>query len=126
MRGGAYMVSRSTLEKSFNKIKNDEIELLINFFGNQNQVATVLGVDRTRITRWQRGINPDEINSEKITGLIYVLRLLFNHYYPETALKWLQGNNVFVGHARPIDLIRLNKIPEVIAAVRQDIAGSYA
>lgn len=120
------MVSRNVLENSFNKIKDDEIKLLTCFFGNQNKLAVVLGVNRSRITRWQSGFNPDELNGEKISGLVYLLRLLFNHYNPETAMQWLQGNNVFVGNSRPLDLIRTNRIPEVIAAARQDIAGSYA
>ncbi len=120
------MVSRMLLEKSFSKIKSEEIDLLVRFFGNQNKLATTLGVDRTRITRWQSGVNPDEMNSEKISGLVYLLQLLFNHYNPETAMKWLQGNNLFVGNSRPLDLIRENRIFEVIAAARQDIAGSYA
>lgn len=120
------MVSLKILEKGLNKIKNDELDLLEAFFGNQNQVAKILGVSRSRVSKWHKGESPDEINSEKISGLNYLMTLLLNHYLPETALKWLKGNNVFIGYARPLDMIMENKISEVISAARQDIAGSYA
>lgn len=120
------MVSLAVLEKGLRKINSDQLALLEAFFGNQSQVAKVLGVSRSRVSKWNKGENPDDINKEKISGLNYLMTLLLNHYLPETAQKWLYGLNPFLRDARPIDLINDNRIDEVIDAVRQDIAGSYA
>lgn len=120
------MVSTAALEKEIKKIKEGELQLMETFFGNQSKVAQVLDVSRSRVSKWIKGENPDEINKEKLSGLNYLLTMLLNHYLPQTAMKWLTGNNGFLNNARPIDLIRKNKIHEVIEAARQDIAGSYA
>lgn len=114
------------LEKGLRKVNNDQLELLEVFFGNQNKVAQILGVSRSRVSKWHKGENPDDINKEKISGLNYLMTLLLNHYLPETAKKWLNGSNPFIKNAKPIDLIYHNRIDEVIDAVKQDIAGSYA
>jgi transcriptional regulator with XRE-family HTH domain len=120
------MVSKALLEKGIRKIKADELELMEAVFGNQNQVAQILGVSRSRVSKWHKGENPDGINNEKLSGLNYLLTILLNHYLPQTAIKWLNANNVFIGGARPIDLIKGNDLDRVISAAKQDIAGSYA
>lgn len=120
------MVSTAVIEKDIRKIKEDELQLMEAVFGNKNKVAQVLGVSRSRVSKWAKGENPDEINKEKLSGLNYLLTILLNHYLPQTAMKWLMGNNGFLNNARPVDLIGKNRIQEVIEAARQDIAGSYA
>ena len=42
------------------------------------------------------------------------------------AAKWLQGVNAFLGNQRPVDLLRCGRISEVMAAIEQTEAGSYA
>lgn len=116
----------SVIEKGLNKLKIEELNLLVAFFGNRNKVANILGVSRSRVTNWYKGDNPDLINNDKLSGLNYILNLLLSYYQPETALQWFYGQNVLIGHARPIDLIKSNRMSEIIAALRQDIAGSYA
>jgi hypothetical protein len=120
------VVSSALLEKEIRKIKADELHLLAAVFGNQNKVAKVLGVSRSRVSKWIKGENPDDCNKEKLSGLTYLLTILLNHYLPPTAMKWLGGTNVFLHNARPLDLIKKNRVTEVIAAARQDIAGTYA
>jgi hypothetical protein len=52
----------------------------------------------------------------------FLLRL----YEPETAERWLFGANPLLRNRRPIDLIRLGRTAELLAALRQERAGSYA
>jgi uncharacterized protein (DUF2384 family) len=52
----------------------------------------------------------------------FLLRL----YEPETAERWLVGANPHLRNRRPIDLIRLGRAQELLAALRQERAGSYA
>lgn len=39
--------------------------------------------------------------------------------------RWLVGRNAFLDGARPIDLLTANDLPQVMDAVRQEIAGGY-
>jgi uncharacterized protein (DUF2384 family) len=43
-----------------------------------------------------------------------------------TARKWLTGLNAHLGNRRPIDLLAKNRVAEVVAAIEQAEAGSYA
>ncbi len=114
------------LYKPRERIKNAELILLEKLFGNKNKLAEVLNVNRSRISKWHKGESPDNINSEKIAGLNYLMTILLNNYYPETALKWLKGLNAHLNNRRPIELIKENEIEAVIKAARQSIAGSFA
>lgn len=116
----------SVIEKGLNKLKIDELDLLVAFFGNRNKVANILGVSRSRITKWYKTESPDTANNDKLSGLSYLLNLLLGHYQPETALKWFYANNLFLNYSKPVDLIKENRLNEIIGAARQDIAGSYA
>lgn len=116
----------SALEEGLGKLKVNQLDLLVAFFGNRSEVARILGVSRSRITKWYKGESPDLINNDKLSGLNYLLNLLLGYYNPQTALDWFFGNNVFVNYSRPVDLIKENRISDIIAAARQDIAGSFA
>jgi uncharacterized protein (DUF2384 family) len=52
----------------------------------------------------------------------FLLRL----YEPETAERWLFGLNPLLRNRRPIDVIRAGGTQELLAALRQERAGSYA
>ena len=45
---------------------------------------------------------------------------------PTTAEKWLTGLNALLGNRRPVDLLRQNRIAEVLAALEQTQSSSYA
>jgi len=47
-------------------------------------------------------------------------------YEPETAEKWLFGLNPLLRHRRPIDVVRQGRPEELLAAIRQEQADSYA
>ena len=51
----------------------------------------------------------------------FLLRL----YRPETAERWLFGLNPHLRNRRPIDVIRAGETQEVLAALRQERAGSF-
>ena len=94
--------------------------------GGQSEVARVLRVDRSRITRWLGNETPDPDNRAKVDALDFVITRLLQHFQPETARKWLFGFNAHLGNRRPIDLIAQNRIAEVLAAIEQDELGAYA
>ena len=51
---------------------------------------------------------------------------LLRLYEPTTAEKWLFGFNAFLRNRRPIDIIRQGRVEELLAAIRQEQAGSFA
>jgi uncharacterized protein (DUF2384 family) len=51
---------------------------------------------------------------------------LLREYEPSTAEKWLFGINAHLRDRRPIDVIRMGGTLELLAALQQERAGSYA
>jgi len=104
-----------------------ELKMLTDRFGNQARLAEVLDVDKSTITRWLKGEDmPDPANEEQIAALRYLAVRLFRLFRPEVAIDWLEGVNAFLRDQRPIDLIRNGRVSEVLAAIEQTEAGSYA
>jgi hypothetical protein len=94
--------------------------------GGQSEVARLLDVHRSQITRWLAGDEPDPHNKAKLEALEFVLARLQYTFKPATARRWLTGLNAHLGNRRPIDLLTRNRVAEVIAAIEQDELGSYA
>ena len=104
-----------------------ELELLAGDLGGQSQVAKLLDVDRSCMTRWiRRHEIPDTRNQAKIVALHLILLKLKALFRPETAEKWLLGINAHLANHRPIDLIQQERISEVLAALEQAETGAYA
>lgn len=104
-----------------------ELQSLADGIGNQARVAELLDVDKSAMTRWlQKGDQPDPENEERIAALRYVMVRLMKLFKPPVAMDWLQGVNAHLGNRRPMDLLRHGRITEVLAAIEQAAAGSYA
>jgi transcriptional regulator with XRE-family HTH domain len=103
-----------------------KVEALRHDLGSGAAVADLLGVSRSRITRWLKGEGVDPLNADRIDLLELVLASLLRLYEPEAARAWLLGFNPHLGDRRPIDLIRAGHAEELIAAIRTERAESYA
>ena len=103
-----------------------KLSALVADFGSQAKVADALQVDRSRVSRWLHGEEPDELNRDKVDGVEYVLSRLTGFYRRDTAIKWLLGFNPHLGNRRPIDLLRNGRVAEVLEAVEAEQAGAYA
>jgi hypothetical protein len=95
-------------------------------FGSQAAVADLLGVSRSRVTRWLKGEGIDPVNAEKIDLLELVSANLRRIYEPEAVRAWLVGLNPNLGDRRPIDLVRAGKAEELMRAIRAERADSFA
>ena len=105
------------------RLTEGKLHRVIAELGGQSPAARVLGVHRSRITRWLAGEAPDAGNRAKLDAVEFILRQTFP---PSTARKWLLGINAHLGDRRPLDLIAANRIAEVIAAIEQADLDSYA
>lgn len=102
-----------------------KVEALRRDLGSGAAVADLLGVSRSRVTRWLKGEGIDDLNAERVDLLELVWAALLRLYEPDAARAWLLGLNPHLGDRRPIDLIRAGRAEEVIRAIRAARAGSF-
>src|SRR6476469_3662078 len=95
-------------------------------FRSAAQLAELLGVSRSQVTRWLRGAGIDPLNAEKVDLLDLVWSNLLRLYEREAALSWLFGMNPSLGDRRPIDLIRAGRTEELMRAIRAERADTFA
>jgi hypothetical protein len=95
-------------------------------FQSAAEVADLLGVNRSQVTRWLQGAGIDPLNAERIDLLELVWANLLRLYEREAALAWLSGINPLLGDRRPIDLIRQGRAEELMRAIRAERADSFA
>ena len=103
-----------------------KVEALRMDFRSAAQLADMLGVSRSQITRWLRGAGIDPLNAEKVDLLELVWSSLLRLYDREAALAWLFGMNPLLEDRRPIDLIRAGRTEELMRAIRAERADSFA
>ena len=89
-------------------------------------LADLLGVSRSRVTRWLKGAGIDPLNAEKVDLLELVWSNLLRLYERDAALAWLFGLNPVLGDRRPIDLIREGRTEELMRAIRAERSDSFA
>jgi hypothetical protein len=103
-----------------------KIEALRADFRSAAQLADLLGVSRSQITRWLRGAGIDALNAEKVALLELVWSSVLRLYDREAALAWLVGVNPRLGDRRPIDLVRAGRAEELMRAIRAERSDSFA
>src|SRR4026208_1708680 len=95
-------------------------------FRSAAQLADLLGVSRSQVTRWLRGAGIDPLNAEKVDLLDLVWSNLLRLYDRDAGLAWLFGVNPSLGDRRPVDLIRLGRAEELMRAIRAERSDSFA
>ena len=103
-----------------------KVEALSRDFRSQRRLADALGVSPSQVSRWRQGRGIDEDNAERLDLLELTMSMLRRMYEPETVEDWLFGLNPHLRNRRPIDVIRLGAVEDILAAIRQERAGSYA
>src|ERR671937_2968262 len=102
-----------------------KVEALRADFRSGAQLADLLGVSRSQITRWLRGAGIDPLSAEKVDLLELVWSNLLRLYEPDAARAWLFGLNPHLGDRRPIDVIRAGRTEELMRAIRAERAESF-
>jgi transcriptional regulator with XRE-family HTH domain len=103
-----------------------KVEALTHDFRSAAQLADLLGVSRSQITRWLRGAGIDPLNAEKVDLLELVWANLLRLYERDAALAWLFGVNPLLGDRRPVDLIRMGRTEELMRAIRAERSDTFA
>lgn len=105
---------------------SEKVVALSEDFHSQRRLAELLGVSPAQVTRWRRGQGIDEINAQRVDLLELVMSNLLRLYPAEVAERWLDGANPHLRGHRPIDLIRAGRTRELLDAIDQERAGSFA
>ena len=95
-------------------------------FRSAAQLADLLGVSRSQVTRWLRGAGIDPLNAEKVDLLELVWSNVLRIYERDAALAWLFGVNPLLGDRRPVDSIRLGRAEELMRAIRAERSDTFA
>jgi uncharacterized protein (DUF2384 family) len=104
----------------------EKVTALSRDFGSQRRLAELLGVNAAQVTRWRRGQGIDDLNARRVDLLELVMAHLLRLYSAEVAERWLVGMNPSLGGRRPVDLIRRGQAREVLDAITNEQAGSFA
>src|SRR5580765_7838288 len=103
-----------------------KVEALRADFRSAAQLADMLGVSRSQVTRWLKGAGIDPLNAEKVDLLELVWSNVLRLYERDAALEWLFGVNPLLGDRRPIELIRLGRAEELMRAIRAERSDTFA
>lgn len=71
-------------------------------FLSDAEMARVLGVDRSRMSRWRQGEPPDQENAERLLALDTVVELLTGYLDERSIPKWLYGINAELRDRHPL------------------------
>ena len=104
----------------------EKVEALRRDFESGAAVADLLGVSRSRVTRWLQGAGIDPLNAERVDVLELVWSNLLRLYERTAAKQWLLGLNPNLGDRRPVDLVRAGRAEELMRAIRAERADSFA
>lgn len=95
-------------------------------FGS-NAVARLLGVTSAAVANWKnRKRRVDGRYARRIVDLHYVFARAFQTFKPDTAMRWLTGNDPFLENQRPVDVLVLQGPARVIEALDAHESGAYA
>lgn len=98
---------------------------LISVLGN-NQVAEILGVNRSQPSRWRtgkEGLSPE--SRRAVLDLDYVVARLHELWVPEVANIWLVSSNPRLGGGTPLETLRQRGVADVIGAIDAEYQGAY-
>lgn len=101
------------------------LDWLVSALGN-NQVAELLGVNRSQPSRWRSGKEGLAADSERaLLDLDYVVARLHQVWVPEVAKVWLKSSNPRLGGGTPLEALRQGAVTDVIGAIDAEYAGAY-
>ena len=103
-----------------------KVEALRDDFRSAAQLADMLGVNRSQITRWLRGAGIDPLNAEKDRPARARLVDAAADLRARRRAVWLFGVNPRLGDRRPIDLVRGGRTEELMRAIRAERSDSFA
>jgi hypothetical protein len=85
-----------------------------------------LGASPAQVALWLNGQGIDEASAQRVDLLGFVMSSLLRLYSPAIAVLWFSSFNPHLGDRRPGDLLRSGRCGELLDAIAQERAGSFA
>lgn len=104
----------------------EKAQSLVEDLGGQAKLASVLGVERSTVSRWLKGHAPGAPHAAQVSALEYVLSEAEHVFGAAGARKWLRGLDPKLGDRSPEEMLRLGRVADVVRALAEHRAGSYA
>lgn len=100
---------------------------LVDSLGGGTRLAGLLGVSKSQPTRWRKGEEqPSPAKALQILDLDHVVArasLLWGS--PDVVTDWLEGPNQLLEGARPIDVLQIRGVTEVLAALEAETQRAF-
>ena len=105
----------------------DGFRMLLDAAGNGAQLAELIGVTPSQVTRWKPGTQaPSAESARTIIDFAYIVARAEATMHPRVVPIWLDSPNQFLRGATPRECIKLGRVAEVIGAIDAEDEGAYA
>ena len=104
-----------------------KVRRVSNTLGGMAKLAHWAGVGHSRATRWSEGqMEPSVEPARMVIDLEFIIARASIVWDDEVIRDWLEGHNVFLGGAKPLDMVRRGRTSEVLGAITGHEAGVFA
>lgn len=94
--------------------------------GSSAAVARLIGVDRSRVTRWKQGEEPSPQKARELVDLDHVIARARLVLHEDVITTWLESPNLVLNGATPLDRIRSGHADEAVEALEAYEEGAFA
>jgi transcriptional regulator with XRE-family HTH domain len=95
-------------------------------FANDGELAEVLGVHRTRLAAWKRGVvAPNAENARALSHLAVVVGALGEFLDPDVISDWLLTEQYTLSGRTPAEALRAGRLADVLYAANATEHGAY-
>jgi hypothetical protein len=108
-------------------VPQQRASFLVQALGTQSRVADLLEISRGQLDEWNRGEEaPSPEHVRELIDLDHVVARVLSWLGSETTTSWLNGSNVFLEGARPIDMLRARSSSEVVNGIDAEMSSAFA
>jgi hypothetical protein len=121
-----YSGTERVLQASHRVVAN-HLDTILIAFGKPSEVASILGVSPSQMTRWRGQQLPDGVNRDRIRRFADAVALLLQRYQPSAAADWFRAPSIDPrdGGGAPLDLVREGKWDTLRAYAEEAVSESY-
>ena len=102
------------------------LQMIRSVVHSDRNVAEILGVSASQVSRWRGGQRPDRENADRLAGLALVVEMLLRWLEREIIEEWLTGANAHLDGATPAYHIQQGQLAEVVGALEAMKASVFA
>lgn len=102
------------------------LQMIRSVVHSDRNVAEILGVSASQVSRWRGGQRPDRENADRLAGLALVVEMLLRWLDADIIEEWLTGPNAHLNGATPSYCIQRSRLAEVVGAAEAMKTGVFS